>query len=133
MRRKAKYMNYEAVKITVFANKLLQDNKMPKSISMEVATILEFVLLKNNMYYGCVLTKTGSRRYYINYSEKLNLNNKSVMRKHNDVTKSLIYLYQKSEFSKGILMMMMEQCDHMWVDLKNIELDDEFIKRMEML
>lgn len=132
MRRKVKYMNYEAYRIVNYANYLLGSKGLTKETKEDVESIVEFVLLKNKMYYGFVIDANGNRVYLINTSEKLNIKPKSVFRKHNDVTKSLIYLFQKSNISKVLLIKMMEECDHFYVDLKNVELDEEFIKKMEV-
>ena len=132
MRRKVKYMNYEAYRIVNYANYLLGSKGLTKETKEDVESIVEFVLLKNKMYYGFVIDANGNRVYLINTSEKLNIKPKSVFRKHNDVTKSLIYLFQKSNISKVLLIKMMEECDHFYVDLKNVELDGEFIKKMEV-
>lgn len=126
-------MNFEAYKVVNYANYLLGSKGLTKETKEDVESIVEFVLLKNKMYYGFVIDANGNRVYLINTSEKLNTKPKSVFRKHNDVTKSLIYLFQKSNISKVLLIKMMEECDHVWSDLKNVELDDEFIKRMEVL
>ena len=131
MRRKVKYMNYEAYRIVNYANYLLGSKGLTKETKEDVESIVEFVLLKNKMYYGFVIDANGNRVYLINTSEKLNVKPKSVFRKHNDVTKSLIYLFQKSNISKVLLIKMMEECDHFYIDLKNVELDEEFIKKME--
>lgn len=131
MRRKVKYMNYEAYRIVNYANYLLGSKGLTKETKEDVESIVEFVLLKNKMYYGFVIDANGNRVYLINTSEKLNIKPKSVFRKHNDVTKSLIYLFQKSNISKVLLIKMMEECDHFYMDLKNVELDGEFIKKME--
>lgn len=131
MRRKVKYMNFEAYRIVNYANYLLGNKELTKETKEDVETIVDFVLLKNNMYYGFVFDANGNRVYLINTSEKLNIKPKSVFRKHNDVTKSLIYLFQKSNISKVLLIKMMEECDHFYMDLKNVELDEEFIKKME--
>ena len=131
MRRKVKYMNYEAYRIVNYANYLLGSKGLTKETKEDVESIVEFVLLKNKMYYGFVIDADGSRVYLINTSEKLNTKPKRVFRKHNDVTKSLIYLFQKSNISKVLLIKMMEECDHFYMDLKNEELDGEFIKKME--
>lgn len=132
MRRKVKYMNYEAYRIVNYANYLLGSKGLTKETKEDVESIVEFVLLKNKMYYGFVIDANGNRVYLINTSEKLNIKPKSVFRKHNDVTKSLIYLFQKSNISKVLLIKMMEECDHFYMDLKNVELDEEFIKKMEV-
>ena len=132
MRRKVKYMNYEAYRIVNYANYLLGSKGLTKETKEDVESIVEFVLLKNKMYYGFVIDANGNRVYLINTSEKLNVKPKSVFRKHNDVTKSLIYLFQKSNISKVLLIKMMEECDHFYMDLKNVELDEEFIKKMEV-
>ena len=132
MRRKVKYMNYEAYRIVNYANYLLGSKGLTKETKEDVESIVEFVLLKNKMYYGFVIDANGNRVYLINTSEKLNIKPKSVFRKHNDVTKSLIYLFQKSNISKVLLIKMMEECDHFYMDLKNVELDKEFIKKMEV-
>ena len=132
MRRKVKYMNYEAYRIVNYANYLLGSKGLTKETKEDVESIVEFVLLKNKMYYGFVIDANGNRVYLINTSEKLNVKPKSVFRKHNDVTKSLIYLFQKSNISKVLLIKMMEECDHFYMDLKNVELDGEFIKKMEV-
>ena len=131
MRRKVKYMNYEAYSIVNYANYLLGSKGLTKETKEDVESIVEFVLLKNKMYYGFVIDADGNRVYLINTSEKLNTKPKRVFRKHNDVTKSLIYLFQKSNISKVLLIKMMEECDHFYMDLKNEELDGEFIKKME--
>lgn len=131
MRRKVKYMNYESYKIVNYANYLLGSKGLTKETKEDVESIVEFVLLKNKMYYGFVIDADGNRVYLINTSEKLNIKPKRVFRKHNDVTKSLIYLFQKSNISKVLLIKMMEECDHFYMDLKNEELDGEFIKKME--
>nr|DAI89230.1 MAG TPA: hypothetical protein [Bacteriophage sp.] len=131
MRRKVKYMNYEAYRIVNYANYLLDSKGLTKETKEDVESIVEFVLLKNKMYYGFIIDANGNRLYLINTSEKLNIKPKSVFRKHNDVTKSLIYLFQKSNISKVLLIKMMEECDHFYMDLKNVELDGEFIKKME--
>ena len=130
MRRKVKYMNYEAYRIVNYANYLLGSKGLTKETKEDVESIVEFVLLKNKMYYGFVIDANGNRVYLINTSEKLNIKPKSVFRKHNDVTKSLIYLFQKSNISKVLLIKMMEECDHFYMDLKNVELDGEFIEKM---
>ena len=132
MRKKVKYMNYEAYRIVNYANYLLGSKGLTKETKEDVESIVEFVLLKNKMYYGFVIDANGNRVYLINTSEKLNIKPKSVFRKHNDVTKSLIYLFQKSNISKVLLIKMMEECDHFYMDLKNVELDEEFIKKMEV-
>lgn len=132
MRRKVKYMNYEAYRIVNYANYLLGSKGLTKETKEDVESIVEFVLLKNKMYYGFVIDANGNRVYLINTSEKLNIKPKSVFRKHNDVTKSLIYLFQKSNISKVLLIKMMEECDHFYMDLKNVELDGEFIEKMEV-
>jgi len=132
MRKKVKYMNYEAYRIVNYANYLLGSKGLTKETKEDVESIVEFVLLKNKMYYGFVIDANGNRVYLINTSEKLNIKPKSVFRKHNDVTKSLIYLFQKSNISKVLLIKMMEECDHFYMDLKNVELDGEFIKKMEV-
>lgn len=124
-------MNFEAYRIVNYANYLLGNKELTKETKEDVETIVDFVLLKNNMYYGFVFDANGNRVYLINTSEKLNIKPKSVFRKHNDVTKSLIYLFQKSNISKVLLIKMMEECDHFYMDLKNVELDEEFIKKME--
>lgn len=131
MRRKVKYMNYESYRIVNYANYLLGSKGLTKETKEDVEYIVEFVLLKNKMYYGFVIDADGNRVYLINTSEKLNTKPKRVFRKHNDVTKSLIYLFQKSNISKVLLIKMMEECDHFYMDLKNEELDGEFIKKME--
>ncbi len=131
MRRKVKYMNFEAYRIVNYANYLLDNKGLTKETKEDVESIVEFVLLKNKMYYGFVIDANGNKVYLINTSEKLNIKPKSVFRKHNDVTKSLIYLFQKSNVSKVLLIKMMEECDHFYMDLKNVELDGEFIKKME--
>ena len=131
MRRKVKYMNYESYRIVNYANYLLGSKGLTKETKEDVESIVEFVLLKNKMYYGFVIDADGNRVYLINTSEKLNIKPKRVFRKHNDVTKSLIYLFQKSNTSKVLLIKMMEECDHFYMDLKNEELDGEFIKKME--
>lgn len=131
MRRKVKYMNYESYRIVNYANYLLGSKGLTKETKEDVESIVEFVLLKNKMYYGFVIDADGNRVYLINTSEKLNIKPKRVFRKHNDVTKSLIYLFQKSNISKVLLIKMMEECDHFYMDLKNEELDEEFIKKME--
>lgn len=131
MRRKVKYMNYESYRIVNYANYLLGSKGLTKETKEDVESIVEFVLLKNKMYYGFVIDADGNRVYLINTSEKLNIKPKRVFRKHNDVTKSLIYLFQKSNISKVLLIKMMEECDHFYMDLKNEELDGEFIKKME--
>lgn len=131
MRRKVKHMNYEAYRIVNYANYLLGSKGLTKETKEDVESIVEFVLLKNKMYYGFVIDADGNRVYLINTSEKLNTKPKRVFRKHNDVTKSLIYLFQKSNISKVLLIKMMEECDHFYMDLKNEELDGEFIKKME--
>ena len=125
-------MNYEAYRIVNYANYLLGSKGLTKETKEDVESIVEFVLLKNKMYYGFIIDANGNRVYLINTSEKLNIKPKSVFRKHNDVTKSLIYLFQKSNISKVLLIKMMEECDHFYVDLKNVELDGEFIKKMEV-
>ena len=125
-------MNYEAYKIVNLANYLLDKKDLSKETKEDVESIVEFVLLKNKMYYGFVIDANGNKVYLINTSEKLNIKPKSVFRKHNDVTKSLIYLFQKSNISKVLLIKMMEECDHFYMDLKNVELDGEFIKKMEV-
>lgn len=131
MRRKVKYMNFEAYRIVNYGNYLLGNKELTKETKEDVESIVEFVLLKNKMYYGFVIDADGNKVYLINTSEKLNTKPKSVFRKHNDVTKSLIYLFQKSNISKVLLIKMMEECDHFYMDLKNVELDGEFIKKME--
>lgn len=131
MRRKVKYMNFEAYRIVNYGNYLLGNKELTKETKEDVESIVEFVLLKNKMYYGFVIDANGNKVYLINTSEKLNTKPKSVFRKHNDITKSLIYLFQKSNINKVLLIKLMEECDHLWTDLKNVELDGEFIKKME--
>lgn len=133
MRKKVKYMNYEAYKIVNLANYLLDKKELSKEAKEDVISLVEFVLLKNKMYYGFIIDANGNRVYLINTSEKLNIKPKSVFRKHNDVTKTLIYLYHKSNISRILLIEMMIECDYLWTDLKNVELDDEFIKRIGVL
>lgn len=133
MRRKVKYMNYEAYRIVNLANYLLGKKDLSKETKEDVISLVEIVLLKNRMYHGFVIDADGNRMYLVSTSENLNTNRKSVTRKHNDITKTLIYLYHKSSISRILLIEMMLECDHLWTDLKNIELDDEFIKRMGVL
>lgn len=131
MRRKVKYMNFEAYRIVNYANYLLADIGLTKETKEDVEFIVEFVLLKNNMYYGFVVDTNGNRVYLINTSEKLNTKPKRVFRKHNDVTKTLIYLFQNTTLSRASLITLFLETDHLWTDLKNVELDGEFIKKME--
>lgn len=130
MRRKVKYMNFEAYRIVNYANYLLDNKELTKETKEDVEFIVEFVLLKNNMYYGFVVDANGNRVYLINTSEKLNTKPKSVFRKHNDVTKTLIYLFQNTTLSRASLITLFLETDHLWTDLKNVELDGEFIKKM---
>lgn len=131
MRRKVKYMNFEAYRIVNHANYLLDNKELTKETKEEVEFIVDFVLLKNNMYYGFVVDANGNRVYLINTSEKLNTKPKIVSRKHNDVTKTLIYLFQNTTLSRASLITLFLETDHLWTDLKNVELDGEFIKKME--
>lgn len=131
MRRKVKYMNFEAYRIVNYANYLLDNKELNKETKEDIEFIVEFVLLKNNMYYGFVVDANGNRVYLINTSEKLNTKPKIVFRKHNDVTKTLIYLFQNTTLSRASLITLFLETDHLWTDLKNVELDGEFIKKME--
>lgn len=131
MRRKVKYMNFEAYRIVDYANYLLDKKELTKETKEDVEFIVDFVLLKNNMYYGFVVNANGNRVYLINTSEKLNTKPKSVFRKHNDVTKTLIYLFQNTTLSRASLITLFIGTGHLWTDLENVELDGEFIKKME--